>query len=128
MPLPYNPSDFEESAQEFEGWPDGEYNFTIESAVEKETKGGPKAKLPAGTPYCGLELMVHVSDEKSIRSFYNLFFQGKGLFFTNQFINGIGLNFDKPPEYDELVGLDGRGYFKKNADGYLNLQIGRAHV
>lgn len=53
----------------FEAIPSGWYNATIFDAEMKATKGGPKAKLPAGTPMLNVQFRIDSGEHENRRQF-----------------------------------------------------------
>jgi hypothetical protein len=103
--------------RDFEALPAGKYIVKITDYENKETRGGPEAKLPAGTPMINFEFTVvsNVQGEtdklENRKLWTNIIIHPKVLFNLKGLLQGIGwsdeqLAGDIDFEPDELVGAE----------------------
>lgn len=103
----------------FEPMPAGEYDAVVYNAEMTETKGGPNAKLPAGSPMVKVEFRITEDDYKNRVAFTNFVLVGtddertaKALGGFVRFLVALGEDEAKLKSkgfaYDKLAELNGR--------------------
>ena len=112
-PLNYNPEDKVDTVAEA-----GQYRFFVGDAVETTFRSGNE----------GLKITLEVAafEDRDIKVFENLVYMDKALWRLEEFLTSVGLDYSKPPELDQLHGLEGMAEFvlgDKKQDGRQYLEV-----
>lgn len=100
MPLGYDPNEKEDTGPA----KPGSYGFTIASAEEVEFRTGSQGLK--------IQLDVDTGGEQPRTIYENFVYVPKALWRLEAFLTCLGLDFEKPPEAEALIGCPGVAYFK----------------
>ncbi len=104
MPLSYNPKDAKD------GPSPGDYPFTVTQATEMRFNSGNQ----------GLELTIEFhTPERILTTWCRYSYTPGGLPYLRKMCEGLGLNFDQPPEAQDFVRRGGTAFFAKDEKGSL---------
>ena len=108
MPLSYNPNDAKD------GPAPGDYPFTVLSATEVMFK----------SRNMGLELEIEFhTPERVLTTWCRFAYTPGGLPYLRKMCEGLGLDYDKPPEASDFLRRGGRAFFGKDEKGFLEPKI-----
>lgn len=96
----------------FDAIPSGTYACTVFEAQMQETKGGPEAKLPAGTPKINVQFRISEGEHEN-RRLFNAYVIPPADYVNAAKLKGMLVNFLKAVGYDE----------KKIVSGKFNLDV-----
>jgi hypothetical protein len=123
-PLDFDPSTAEEGGGDYPPLRPGEYEFKIEEASETVFKSGNKGLK--------LKLLVAYEGTRDIPCYANLVYTPNMLWKVKHLLEGVGFDFESPPDAWELVGKAGWAQFgvkagldasgKPNGKEYLDVK------
>ena len=96
----------------FDPLPSGAYNCTVFAAEMQETKGGPEAKLPEGTPKINVQFRISEGDYEN-RRLFNAYVIPPADYVNAPKLKGMLVRFLEALGYDE----------KKITSGKFNLDV-----
>lgn len=99
-PLGYNPEEKEDTGPA----KPGSYGFTVAAAEELEFRSGNNGLK--------IQLSVDTGGTQDRTIYENFVYVPKALWRLEAFLTCLGLDFENPPEADELIGCPGVAYFK----------------
>lgn len=109
----YTPNEEAANSGGFSAEP-GTYPFLVEEYTEKTFNTGSRG--------ASLKLKVRVSPDKTITVYDNLVFVDKAQWKIKQFLEGVGLSYDPPPEVRLIFNARGKAVFEVDDQGkYLRV-------